>query len=188
MFKFYLKKPFLIITDNEKIKEFLFKIISPYFLVSEKRVFLLKPSVLILKPIKRIIFFIKHSKLPILIPDLNTKELRSYFPPNGYLILNYDKESFGKEVIANIMTYGFEKGADFLITDLNFLNKEVNFKINYKGNVIPFWVKNIEEKNQVYDVVSAIVASFSLGLNLVEISKVFQIKEKMLNCPKALIV
>ncbi|MDD5606425.1 MAG: hypothetical protein PHN37_00990 [Candidatus Pacebacteria bacterium] len=156
IFSFYFKRPALIITSDEKIKKFILKINS---------------KILILNPIKRIKFFIKYSRLSISISSFETKELRSFLPPRSYLILNYDKESFGREVLANIVSYGFEKGSDFLITDLNFLDKEVNFKINYKGSTIPFWIKNIKEKQDVYFVVAAIVANVCLGLNLVEISK-----------------
>ncbi len=155
-FKFYFKRPCLIILDNEKIKEFILKINS---------------KVIILKPLKRIKLFIKYSRKPVLISEQETKELRSFLPPRGCLIINYDKESFGKEVLADQISYGFEKGADFLITDLNFLDKQVNFKINHRGSIVPFWVKGIEEKNQVYTVVAAIVAQACLDLNLVEISK-----------------
>ncbi len=177
IFKFYFKKPPLVIVSDEKTRKFLKDIVSFYFVVSEKKISFFKEIVLILKPFSEIKFFIRHSRLPVLIPDSESKELRSFVPPLGYLVSNYDKESFGKEVLAKTVTYGFKEGADFLITDLNFLNQEVNFKINYEGNSVPFWVKNIEEKKQVFAVVSAIVAGFCLGLNLVEISKTFQEKQ-----------
>ncbi len=177
MFNFYLKRPALIITFNEKIKKLIKEIVSPYFIVSERKVPLFKQVVLILKKNNKAKFFIKYSKLPILIPDEENKALRSLVPPRGYLVFNYDKESFGREVLAKKMTYGFKEGADLLITDLNFLNKEVNFKINYEGSSIPFWVKEIQEKKEVYTVLSAIAVAFCLGMNLVEISKAFQERE-----------
>ncbi len=175
IFSFYLKKPPLVVVQDQTIKDYIIKIISSHFKYYENKVPFFQKIILILEPIKKIKFFIRNSKLPVIVSNSETKELRSYLPPNGYLVLNYDKESFGKEVLANILTYGFEKGADFLITDLNFLNKEVNFKINYRGSTIPFWIKNIEEKKEVYLVLAAIVTCFCLDLNLVEISKALQI-------------
>ncbi len=172
MIKFYLKRPPVVIVEEKRKRELIFFITSFHFSVF--KVSLFKKSVLILKPSKKTKFFIKRSQKPILIFGPETKELKDFLPPKGEIILNNDKQVVAKKTLANVITYGFEKESDFLITDLNFSKEGVNFKINYQGSVIPFWVKDIKEKKEVYDVASAIVASFALGLNLIQISQAFQ--------------
>ena len=91
----------------------------------------------------------------------------------GYLILNYDDKNIRelKDKVSNkVLTFGFGEGADFRASDLK-INGGINFKINYKENVIPVWLKKGEDKNQVYAVLATACVGTIFDLNLVEISQ-----------------
>ena len=95
-------------------------------------------------------------------------------PIERYLILNYDEENIRK--IKNskperILTFGFQEGADFRASDLK-INGGINFKINYKENVVPIWLKEEGNKNQIYAVLAAACVGTIFDLNLVEISQI----------------
>jgi len=106
-------------------------------------------------------FLIKRSSLPILVvtyigdipPDKDfftgerekTTEIRKLariLPSQSYLILNFDDEAIReiKDITNfNTLTFGFQEGADFKASDIR-LNNGTNFKINYKGNIVPIWL------------------------------------------------
>ncbi|MDP2966943.1 MAG: hypothetical protein Q8N87_00795, partial [bacterium] len=95
------------------------------------------------------------------------RKLARILPSQGYLILNFDDETvreIGDELRsssrfanarvkdeANLqeLTFGFQEGADFRATDIN-LNSGTNFKINYKGNIVPIWLEKLFGKEQIY--------------------------------------
>mgnify|MGYP001563499725 CR=1 FL=1 len=58
--------------------------------------------------------------------------------------------------------------AELAVSDVNVSGKETNFKVMWRGSVVPFWVSS---KYQVSDIVSVIAAGLAFGLNLVEISQ-----------------
>lgn len=57
---------------------------------------------------------------------------------------------------------------ELAVSDVKVSGREFNFKITWRGNVVPFWVSS---KYQVSDIVSLIAAGLAFGLNLVEISQ-----------------
>ena len=138
-------------------------------------------------------FFLKKSKLPILVvthigeimPDkdffagereetLLIRNLAKVLPSYGYLILNFDDETVREiknESSAHPLTYGFQERADFKASDININLSGTNFKINYQGNIVPFWLKNIFGKEQIYSVLTAIAVGVINNRNLVEISQ-----------------
>ena len=90
-----------------------------------------------------------------------------------YLILNYDEGNTQKIKEKNpdtVLTFGFQPGADFRASDLK-INGGINFKINYKENVVPVWLKESGDKNQVYATLAAACVGTIFDLNLVEISQ-----------------
>lgn len=142
-------------------------------------------------------FFLKKSKLPILvITGTENKEeisqiekLAKIIPVKGFLVLNFDNEiirEIKNETIANFLTYGFYKNADLQVSDLNIssegvnpvrnrsISNGVNFKINYQGNIVPFWLKNIFGKEQIYNILPAIAVGLIMNMNLVEISQILR--------------
>jgi len=127
-------------------------------------------------------FFLKKSKLPILVITdsddekeiSNIKRLAKIIPAHGFLVLNFDKDQIRdiKNIsIAQCLTYGFFKKADLQISDLNISPDGTNFKINYQGNIVPFWFKESLEKEHIYSILSGIAVGIIKGINLVEISQ-----------------
>ena len=141
-------------------------------------------------------FLVKKSSLPILVvthigdipfdkdffagPREKTKEiikLAKILPAQGFLILNFDDETAREiktETIAHSLTFGFQGGADFRASDIK-LNTGVNFKINYKGNIVPVWLEKLFGKEQIYSVLAAASCGVIFDLNLVEISQALKV-------------
>lgn len=137
-------------------------------------------------------FLIKKSSLPILvvthIDDIpfdkdffagsreKTKEiikLAKILPAQGYLILNFDDETAREiktESSAHSLTFGFQEGADLRASDIK-LNTGTNFKINYRGNIVPIWLEKLFGKEQIYGALAAVGVGVIFDLNLVEISQ-----------------
>ncbi|HOW12722.1 MAG TPA: Mur ligase family protein [Candidatus Pacearchaeota archaeon] len=92
----------------------------------------------------------------------------------GILILNYDEKLIKKiksKTNAFILTYGENEESDFRITDINKENNGINFKINYKGDIIPFWIKGIITEKDLYDILLSIAFLTIKKVNLVEASQ-----------------
>lgn len=103
---------------------------------------------------------------------IQSRKLAKILPAQGYLILNFDDETvreIGEETDLKGITFGFQEGADFRATDIN-LNSGTNFKINYKGNIVPVWLETLFGKEQIYSALAAAAVGTVLGFNLVEIS------------------
>lgn len=95
------------------------------------------------------------------------------FSDKNYLILNFDNSNIRKpreKDSLRILTFGFKEGADFWVTDLK-QNGGVNFKVNYRGNIVPIWLKEPSGKKEIYSVLTAIAVGIIFDLNLVEISQ-----------------
>jgi len=127
-------------------------------------------------------FFLKKSKLPILVITdsddrkeiSDIKRLAKIIPSHGFLVLNFDRDRIRdiKNIcIAKCLTYGFYKKADLQVSDLNISPDGTNFKINYQGNIVPFWFKESLEKKHIYSILSGIAVGVIKGINLVEISQ-----------------
>jgi len=144
----------------------------------KKRVFLIETGLKSPHFSKKLNHWIKLSQLPILvitqIDEINeTRKLAETIPVYGFLILNYDDKQIRE--INNIkslktLTFGFQEGADFMASDIH-TNNGVNFKINYKGNVIPVWLEKSYGEEQIYNVLAANSVGMIFGLNFIEISK-----------------
>jgi len=121
-----------------------------------------------------------------------TKEIRKLariLPSQGYLILNFDDETV-REIKdeTNLqdsnppitlpprrapITFGFQERADFRASDIR-LNNGTNFKVNYKGNIVPIWLEKLFGKEQIYASLSAVSIGVIFDLNLVEISQLLR--------------
>lgn len=150
---------------------------------------ILEPGVLIFdsdlsepKEINKFSFFLKKSKLPILVlTNVENKEevvkigkLAESLPARAFLVLNSDEEA-AREIKngspARSLTYGFQEKAEVKATDINISREGTNFKINYQGNIVPFWLKNLFDKEEIYNVLAAICAGLISEINLVDISQ-----------------
>jgi len=197
---FLFKKPKIIIvieSRGQTASEVILAILKQHFNVKKipKLDFknILENKILILSPeIKRaedLSFFVEKSQLPILviteigeIPQ-EIRKLTKILPAQGYLILNFDNEAIRGikfETSAQLLTFGFEDsnlpfsrppGVDLRASDININLRGANFKINYKGNIVPFWLERIFSKEQIDSVLAAVSVGVVFGLNLVEISQ-----------------
>lgn len=139
-------------------------------------------------------FLIKKSSLPILVAThigdipfdrdffagdrgktIEIRKLAKILPAQGFLILNFDDETVREIKDSNpptphVYTFGFQDGADFRASDIK-LNAGINFKINYKGNIVPIWLEKLFGKEQIYSALAAAGVGVIFDLNLVEISQ-----------------
>jgi len=145
---------------------------------------------------KNVDFLAKNSKLPVLvitnigeIPSdrkgfnvekkevFHIRQIVKFLPPKGYLVLNFDDaavKEIGDLSPVRSLSFGLQEKADFQASDIH-LNEEINFKINYKGNSVPFWLEKPFLKEKVYSVLGAACVAEILGLNLVEVSQSLKI-------------
>lgn len=145
------------------------------------------------RDIKKFKFLLRNSKLPILVgthigdipPDrdffdgekketLSIRELAEILPTHGYLVLNFDDETVREikdKAKVHCLTYGFQTGASLRATEINTNLDGTNFKIDYQGNIVPFWLRNLFGKEQIYSALAAISVGIIKDINLVEISQ-----------------
>lgn len=100
--------------------------------------------------------------------------LAKALPVQSRLIVNFDDETvreIKERSRAPVFTFGFQKGADFLASDVNISQKGTNFKINYQGNIVPVWLKGLFGKEQIYSALAGVCAAMSLDVNLVSASQ-----------------
>ncbi len=76
-----------------------------------------------------------------------------------------------------VLTFGInKKSADFYITDIHQKEDEINFKVNYGGNTIPFWIKEKTKKKEIYGILPALCIVKLFKINLADVSH--KIKEE----------
>ena len=189
--KFLLKKPKVVIVigqERKAVKEAISQVLRQYFKLGQD-VFIFETEE---KKINKFTFFLKNSKLPILVindaaeifsttelPQEAKVEMRfisstKNLPANTYFILNCDEEKIKGVLDAldnfKTMKFGFKEKNDIFVSDIK-VNGDTNFKINYKGKIVPFWLKGSYNDERIYAVLAAIGVATILGLNLVEISQ-----------------
>jgi len=90
------------------------------------------------------------------------------------LFFNYDdlkSREACKFLESDKISFGFSEKADFFASDQIDTEEGISFKLNYRGNSVPIWIKSPFDKEKIYNILAAIcVAEFS-GLNIVEISE-----------------
>ena len=165
---FLLKRPKIVMVAGgakETAKEAISQVLKPHFKVG-------KEILIIDQDFK---FFIKHSRLPVLVVNGDIAQiseitkLAEILPNYSYLVLNFDDEAIRdlkNKSRAHPLTFGFGTRADIRATDIG-----TNFKINYQGNIVPVWLEKLFGKEQIYAALAAVAVGDVFGLNLVEISE-----------------
>lgn len=108
----------------------------------------------------------------VLIEKLETK---------GLAVLNYDNE-YTRDMVsaskARVLTYGLKDGADIQAQDIVFnYTKEgydfsgINFKLNYKGSVVPVQMKNVMSETAIYAALAAAAVAVYFDFNLIEVAQ-----------------
>ena len=192
--KFLLKRPKVVIVTGEGracAKEAISQVLKQYFKI-DSEILIFDSDLTNSSYVETLRFFIKNSSLPVLVvtqvgdipPEkdffagekektLTIRKLAKTMPAQGFLVLNFDDETVREikdETNLKELTFGFQEGADFRATDLK-LNTGTNFKINYKGNIVPVWLEKLFGKEQVYSALSAAAVGTVFDLNLVQISQ-----------------
>ena len=194
-FIFLLRKPKVIIVAGKgraSIAKAIYQVLRPHFKIEKlvdktpnilsvfkKEVFLIETGLKFSRFSKKLNHWIKLSQLPILVVSRvddrteEARELAKMIPVYGFLILNFDDKRILE--INNIkslktLTFGFQEEADFKASDIH-INTGINFKINYKGNIIPVWLKKTSGEEQIYSALAANSVGIIFGLNFIEISE-----------------
>ena len=102
----------------------------------------------------------------------------SHLKANGFAILNYDNSLVmeNKNVTkAQVVTYGLKEGADLHATDVNVVIDTktgwpagLNFKVNYKGSIIPIYLGGVIAKQLISSALAGLAVGTVYGINLVE--------------------
>lgn len=146
--------------------------------------------------ISKILFFIKNSSFPIVLITNFAKpkdekdssggaaeaasviaRFLENLPVGGRLIFNFDDEAsrqLTKSTKVQSISFGFQEGADLRATDIFITESQspgTNFKMNYEGKIVPFWLTNLFGEEYVYAALAAAAAGLTKGLNLVAISQ-----------------
>ena len=127
-------------------------------------------------------FLIKKSSLPILVflENNNSSGLENIlslvknFSHRGFIVSDKNFSNFRKiknEAQCRVFTFGLSNEANIFATDINFTEEGTNFKINYGGNIVPFWIKKKTEEKEINALLAVILISVLNGINLVEISQ-----------------
>lgn len=199
---FYFKKPRIVfITGSEKdpVSEIIHGLLKQHFktggVIEGKPGFFkfLKGKIFIVKTEKsnfeyltKFFCFLKKPVLVLTDPDIeNSSEKREKtkwirrmskdFPREGFVVSNFDNETtkgFLDLTNSNVLSFGFKKGSVLQVTDLK-KNEGLNFKINYRGNIIPFWQEKNLNKREIYNLLMGICLGVIFELNFVTISKAF---------------
>lgn len=102
----------------------------------------------------------------------------SHLRQDGFAVLNFDNElvmQSASTTKAEIITYGFKEGADLRATDVNILKDEkngwpngLNFKVLFKGAVMPVYLPGVMAKSAITSALSGLAVGTIFGVNLVE--------------------
>lgn len=112
-------------------------------------------------------------------------KLVSSLPQSGRAILNHDDYavySMGEKTRAGILTFGFEEHADVIISNYELrlrpdatregpIPEGISFKIEYKGSVVPFRLRETFGRPQALSAAAATAVGIAMNMNLVEIAE-----------------
>jgi len=174
--KFFFKRSIVIVIigdEKEESEQEISKILNIHF--KNKKAFLIFTADN--KNINDFNFFLKFSKQPIFVVtrikalQKNILETIDSLPNKTNFVVNIDDpiiERVRKLTDTKVLSFGFSRESDFIA-----INDDASLKINYKGNIIPTWIRGKSQK-EVYSILCSLVIGFILGLNLVEISQIFK--------------
>ncbi len=145
----------------------------------EKLLKISQPQIGIITAMGQIPSHVEFFSDPEAVAKEDSKLIKS-LPVNGFAIFNFDNETvmkMQKQTQAQVISFGFNNGADLRITNFkNHLKNDkpmgISFNIESDGNSAPVVLKNIFGKAQ-QSYAAAVAASVGLifNLNLTEISK-----------------
>lgn len=169
---FLTRKPLLVVVSSEN-KEIVFKVLD---LLKEQGT---RFRLLSFEPGQNLDSLINRSKKVIFIADkingkVKTIEFTRKLREKDVLVFNFDDEEIRELILIHkgkSLSYGFLQTPVLTISDLVVDETKTNFKIDFKGHIVPVWLQGSWTKKQVAAIAGVVVCASELGLNLVEISK-----------------
>lgn len=101
----------------------------------------------------------------------------SHLPEDGFAVLNYDNDLVmeNAKTRAEILTFGFNEGANFQATDVNIITDTdtgwptgLNFKVNHQGNIVPVFLPGIMAEHLIPAALAGMAIGNIFGVNLVD--------------------
>ncbi|MFA7049776.1 MAG: Mur ligase family protein, partial [Patescibacteria group bacterium] len=139
----------------------------------------------IVRPDRAVLTNISHSHLEYFgsIDKIKKEKMKLLhgLKKGGVAIVNSDNDflrNVKEELKVLLINYGFKPGAHILARDLNFVLPDgdlknnfygVNFKLEYKGSVVPVVLPGVISKSSVYSVLSALAVAVSFDFNLMDL-------------------
>lgn len=87
-----------------------------------------------------------------------------------FLLITGCKSLLPKHFLFKNVSFGFSEEADFFATDRNISDQGINFKLNYRGNSVPVWLKS-QQDNKVAIALCIFCVGDVLGKSVIEISE-----------------
>ncbi len=104
----------------------------------------------------------------------------SHLNEDNYAVVNFDSDLVmqNTKTRAEVFTFGFKEGADFLATDVNIITDletgwpaGLNFKVNFKGSFVPVLLPGAVAEHLIPSALSAMAVGHIFGINLVDAAK-----------------
>lgn len=128
-----------------------------------------KPNVAILTALAETPVHVEYFKGPEELIKEKTKLIKK-LSSEQYAILNGDDPAvinLKEKTKAKVITYGFSEGNDLRASNYHLTPEGINFKIDYKGNIVPIRMPNIFGEQNVYLALASIATGLSQDLNLI---------------------
>jgi len=103
----------------------------------------------------------------------------THLPETGFAILNYDDplvRQMANKTKAQVVFYGFEEESQIKALEMDEIVEKdshlgINFKVSQNGSAVPFFLKEVIGKHQIYSALAAIAVGLKMGLNILRISE-----------------
>jgi hypothetical protein len=179
--KFFIKKYPIIVIAGSGVNEIISQVLEKKYKL-KKNIFIFETEKEN-KKIEDFSFFFKNSEKPVLLLSGEKTISPRNFPRRDICLIFNNDDQKAKEAgdwsTGRKISFGFNQKADVFVSDIIVDSEEVNFKINYKGSSVPFWIKKPIQENKsnqwIYSILSAVCAGLIFDLNLVEISEALNV-------------
>ncbi len=176
MFKklvYKIRKPCLLIVQREKNRLF-FKALN--LIAKNKKFKVFSPRK------KGLRFYIENSRKTILVVEDGNKprslerKMAEFLKSSDVLIKPLHIKQI--KTRATVIEYGLEQEADLSASDLSIKNGFTNLKLNYQGNSVPLWLTGEWKEKEIEKIISTVLVSLQLDVNLVDASQALKNLEK----------
>ncbi len=133
----------------------------------------IKPNVAILTALAETPVHVEYFKGPEELIKEKIKLIKK-LSSEQYAILNGDDPTvinLKEKTKAKVITFGFSEKNDLRASNYHLTPEGINFKIDYRGNIVPVRMSNIFGRQNVYLALASIAAGLSQDLNLIEMAE-----------------